>query len=44
MSTLKHWKTHTEDNILWVGFDKAHASANTLNDEVLDELNSIFIV
>lgn len=42
MSTYKHWKIEINSaQILWLGFDRQNASVNTINDEVLDELNGI---
>ena len=37
-----HWRVRTdEDGIVWLLFDKKDASANTLSEEVLTELNAI---
>ncbi len=42
MSKFKHWALEQDaDQIIWLGFDKNNASVNTMNEEVLDELNSI---
>lgn len=42
MSTYNHWEIETdESNIVWLGFNRKDASTNTINDEVLDELNSL---
>ena len=36
---LKHWRMETDgDGIVWLGVDKAHASANVLSAEVVEEL------
>ncbi len=38
----KHFQLETDaDNIAWLSIDKANASANTLNRELVDELDSI---
>ncbi|HHI92732.1 MAG TPA: crotonase [Gammaproteobacteria bacterium] len=38
----KHFKLETDaDNIVWLSIDKAGASANSLNRELVDELDSI---
>lgn len=40
--TYRHWHLETDsDRILWACFDKANASANTLDREVIEELSSI---
>ena len=40
-SPWKHWKVAPDENgIAWLVLDKAGASANTLNEEVLTELAS----
>ncbi|MGD0026600.1 MAG: 3-hydroxyacyl-CoA dehydrogenase NAD-binding domain-containing protein [Xanthobacteraceae bacterium] len=37
-----HWRMRTdEDGIVWLLFDKKDASANTLSEEVLTELNAV---
>ena len=37
-----HWRMRTdEDGIAWLLFDKKDASANTLDDEVLTELDAV---
>lgn len=42
MSKLKHWVIEQDaDHILWLGFDRKNASVNTINEDVLDELNSV---
>ncbi len=42
MSNYKHWDLQRcTDHILWLGFNREHAVVNTLNQEVLDELNSL---
>lgn len=43
MSNLqKHWQvSHDENNIIWLGLDKVDASANTIDNDVLDELNAL---
>ncbi len=39
----KHWKLETDrDNLVWLSFDKADASANVLSSDVVSELNRIF--
>lgn len=44
MNDYKHWKSSIDEkNIMWLGLDRQDAAVNTLNDEVLDELNSILI-
>ncbi|WP_131775479.1 3-hydroxyacyl-CoA dehydrogenase NAD-binding domain-containing protein [Legionella impletisoli] len=41
MTKIKHWELIKDsDHILWLGFDRKNESANTINDEVLDELNN----
>ena len=38
----RHWKlARGEDGVAWLGLDKAGASANTLSEEVLTELNDV---
>lgn len=40
MNKTKHWTVEVDtDNIIWLGLDRQDASVNTINDEVLDELN-----
>ncbi len=40
MNKTKHWTVEVDaDNIIWLGFGRQDASVNTINDEVLDELN-----
>lgn len=42
MSQFKHWETKSdEQHILWLGLNRQHATVNTINHEVLDELNVI---
>lgn len=42
MTNYKHWDCKTdEEQILWLGFNRQGASLNSINDEVLDELNII---
>ncbi len=42
MSNYKHWERHTDnESIVWLGMSRKDASVNTINDEVLDELNSL---
>ena len=44
MSGYKHWKlTKDDDAIVWLGFDKAGESVNSISNDVLDELNSILL-
>lgn len=42
MQTYKHWRLETDkDQILWLYFDKANASVNTMDIEVMTELADI---
>lgn len=42
MNKTKHWKVEVDaDNIIWFGLDRQNASVNTINDDVLDELNML---
>lgn len=42
MSDYQHWQIEIDTSqIIWLGFDRKHAAVNTINDEVLDELNGI---
>src|SRR5579872_4367718 len=42
MSKYKHWSLHLdEDYIMWLLFDRADSSVNTLNSEALEELDHI---
>lgn len=42
MADYKHFELSTDaDHILWLGINRADESVNTINNEVLDELNSI---
>lgn len=40
MTNLKHWQVSKDDEqIIWLGLDRKNETANTINNEVLDELN-----
>ncbi|KTD59091.1 3-hydroxyacyl-CoA dehydrogenase NAD-binding domain-containing protein [Legionella shakespearei] len=42
MNNYKHWELQRDkDAILWLGFNREGAAVNTINEEVLDELNSL---
>lgn len=42
MNKYNHWEmTQDEENILWLGFNRKDAALNSINEEVLDELNSL---
>ncbi len=42
MSNYKHWQMHIDESqIVWLGLDRKNAAVNTINDEVLDELNGL---
>ena len=42
MSKTKHWVVELDsDKIMWLGLSRSDASVNTINDDVLDELNII---
>jgi 3-hydroxyacyl-CoA dehydrogenase/enoyl-CoA hydratase/3-hydroxybutyryl-CoA epimerase len=42
MSNYKHWEMQKDDeHIVWLGINRQDVSVNTINDEVLDELNSL---
>lgn len=42
MNNYKHWDLQRDnDNILWLGLDRKDTSVNSINEEVLDELNSL---
>ena len=42
MSNYKHWQMRIDDShIVWLGIDRKSATVNTINDEVLDELNGL---
>lgn len=42
MSNKKHWVVELDDDkIMWLGLDRHDANVNTINDKVLDELNTI---
>lgn len=44
MSNINHWHIAVDDNqIAWLGFNRQDASVNTINNEVLDELNDILL-
>ena len=44
MTNYKHWNVNTDEkNIIWLGLDRQDAPLNTINSEVLDELNSLII-
>ena len=39
MTSFSHWHIHEDEHqILWAELDKKDASVNTINDEILDEL------
>ncbi len=39
---MKHWKKSIDsDRIVWLGFDRKNETVNSINDEVLDELNGL---
>ena len=41
--SYRHWKLETDrDNLVWLSFDKADASANVLSADVVSELDRIF--
>ncbi|MFT4058601.1 MAG: 3-hydroxyacyl-CoA dehydrogenase NAD-binding domain-containing protein [Legionella sp.] len=41
MSNYKNWNLKRDhDNILWLGLDRKDTSVNSINEEILDELNS----
>lgn len=38
----QHWSVEQDlGNVIWLGFDRQHSVVNTINHEVLDELNSL---
>src|SRR5713101_4885063 len=40
-ATLRHWKLDTDgEGLVWLTFDRAGASTNSLSSEVLEELRS----
>ncbi len=42
MNNYKNWELHRDDDgILWLGMNRKDAAVNTINEEVLDELNSL---
>ncbi|CAM2756200.1 enoyl CoA hydratase [Legionella steigerwaltii] len=42
MNNYKHWDLQRDsDNILWLALDRKDTSVNSINEEVLDELNSL---
>ncbi|KTD73393.1 3-hydroxyacyl-CoA dehydrogenase NAD-binding domain-containing protein [Legionella tucsonensis] len=42
MNNYKHWDLKRDsDNILWLGLDRKDTSVNSINEEILDELNSL---
>lgn len=42
MDNYNHWESHIDnDHIIWLGFNRQDASVNTINAEVLDELNAL---
>ncbi|RUR13209.1 3-hydroxyacyl-CoA dehydrogenase NAD-binding domain-containing protein [Legionella sp. km772] len=42
MNNYKHWDLQRDkDQILWLGLNRNDATVNTINEEVLDELNSL---
>ena len=42
MSNYKHWEMHKDDEqILWLGINRQDTLLNSIDDEVLDELNSL---
>ena len=42
MSNYKHWEMQTDAGlIVWLGMNRKDCAVNTINDEVLDELNSL---
>lgn len=42
MSLYQHWDMRSDaQHIVWLGLNRQHASVNTINHEVLDELNGI---
>lgn len=42
MNNYKHWDLQRDDDqILWLGLNRNDANVNTINEEVLDELNSL---
>lgn len=42
MSNYKHWEMKKDaEQIVWLGFDRKDTGVNVINNEVLDELNSL---
>ena len=42
MSDYKHWQMKIDaSHIIWLGINRKNAAVNTINDEVLDELNDL---
>lgn len=42
MSNYQHWQMQMDaSHIIWLGFDRKNAAVNTINDDVLDELNGV---
>lgn len=42
MSNYKHWQMQIDESqIVWLGLDRNNSAVNTINDEVLDELNGL---
>jgi 3-hydroxyacyl-CoA dehydrogenase / enoyl-CoA hydratase / 3-hydroxybutyryl-CoA epimerase len=42
MGDYKHWEMHKDsDHIIWLGINRQDVSLNVINDDVLDELNSL---
>lgn len=42
MSNYKNWQMQTDESqIIWLGIQRESAAVNTINDEVLDELNGL---
>ncbi|KTD63430.1 enoyl CoA hydratase [Legionella santicrucis] len=42
MNNYKHWELQQDsDNILWLGLNRLDTTVNSINEEVLDELNSL---
>lgn len=42
MTNYKHWEINTDaDGIVWLGMNRNNATVNTIDNSVLDELNSV---
>src|SRR4051812_34823876 len=42
MNNYKHWDLQRDkENILWLGINRTDTAVNSINEEVLDELNSL---